>query len=344
MKKFLIPVLLANSLLLASSTDLSCKKIPVSIYYAGYKDINNEQQYVYFNKTHILNVTPPKSISEKKTFEVITTNFTNKATISSDGKNIKFTNTVDDSNKIANRLKNLSQVPISIYYAGYKDSNNEQKYVYYNGTHILDITPPKTVEESKSFKVVTNEFESLPTLALPTDNCTYDVALDKFVDKNFQECTPNTNVSLSFTALVGKNCSDGYIYKAQGVSGDITNNTSIFRVNGITYTLIAYSNINIEQSNASSNQAVVFNGMVLGKSIPNLSISNDYLNNDVVAKLYSGNSVFDETTQIHNTGILSINATAMSLGNMNFTNQNDLSVPMPTDSNLSLLPPSSPTF
>jgi len=202
--KILLVLLFTNSILQASSSDLSCKQIPVSIYYAGYTDANSNQKYVYFDGTDTIDITPPKSANDSKSIEVITSHFTNKPSIVNTGADIEFSTPTSNSYTVANYLHNLSSLPISIYYAGYKDANGEQKYVYFDGTNIIDITPPQTANDSKSISVITNDFILLPTLEDNSD-CSYNVALDGWYDSAYESCTPGSDIKLNFSSLKNGN-------------------------------------------------------------------------------------------------------------------------------------------
>ena len=205
--------LLTNSMLQASSSDLSCKQIPVSIYYAGYTDANSNQKYVYFDGTNTIDITPPQSVNDSKSIEVITSHFTNKPSIINIGTDIEFSIPTSASHTVANYLHTLYSIPVSIYYAGYTDVNSEQKYVYFDGTNIIDITPPQSVNEEKSISVITNQFTSLPILEDNSD-CSYNVALDGWYDSSYDLCTPGSDIKLHFSSLTNGNACEGVLNQA----------------------------------------------------------------------------------------------------------------------------------
>ena len=67
-----------NNFLFANVNDLYCKKIPVTMFYAGYKTSNGSTNYVYLNldRGFLLNIIPPKAYGDKPTITPITNDFT----------------------------------------------------------------------------------------------------------------------------------------------------------------------------------------------------------------------------------------------------------------------------
>lgn len=137
----------------------------------------------------------------------------------------------------------------------------------------------------------------------------------------------------------------GYDYRAWGVGGDDINSMASIRINGIEYSVLVYSKLEIEQSNSdNSGNYTSFLGTIFDKTPSQIKISGDYENKEVKFKLFSSDTVFDDTTLVAQTDTFLANNSYVDYGNITFVNPNDYSVPQPTDTNQDLLPPVSPTF
>ncbi len=133
--------------------------------------------------------------------------------------------------------------------------------------------------------------------------------------------------------------STSYDYRAWGKDGDTQNSQLTVMVNGVYYTLVAYSNLNIAQSNASTNANVTFfNGKLNSKNITEIfSISNDYTNKNVIIKVLNANGSVVQQTQPIN-----VNTTFMSY-DITVQNVDDYRPIQPTDTNIEM-PPATPIF
>ncbi|XPV67463.1 MAG: hypothetical protein ACNI25_09055 [Halarcobacter sp.] len=133
-------------------------------------------------------------------------------------------------------------------------------------------------------------------------------------------------------------------YRAWGIGGDEIASKASLRVNGLPYTVFIYSTQNIDQSNAnSSGEFTLFQGTMLSKTVSAIQINADYFNQEVVLKVFEGETTFDNTTFIAQSDIFTANNDVVNFGNLTFVNPNDYSVPTPTDTSIEM-PPSSPVF
>jgi hypothetical protein len=197
----------------AAVDDLACKSVPVTIFYGAYTDYNSVSKYVQFNSSDVVDITPPSGGVAKKV-KVITSSFANKPIISDPYTSLSFSSyTGTDNTSAAHKLASLGTVPVTIYYGAYTDSSGVSKYVQFNGSDVVDITPPSG-GVAKKVKVITSSFTSKPTI--DTGNCKYDVGLNgyylmsgsSYIQDNEGSpigCTPV--VSISFKSLVGSSCS-----------------------------------------------------------------------------------------------------------------------------------------
>lgn len=89
-------------------------------------------------------------------------------------------------------------------------------------------------------------------------------------------------------------------YRAWGMGGDAIHSKTEVKLNGVTYEVLAFSDKNISQGDASTAGdvttliATLTDGKV-SKQIQ-LTISQDYLNSPIVLKVYNSTSKFNEDT------------------------------------------------
>lgn len=131
-------------------------------------------------------------------------------------------------------------------------------------------------------------------------------------------------------------------YRAWGIAGDDISSKASLRVNGIDYTVFAYSTLDVSDVSQSPDFTFI-QATALGKTIPAIQISSDYNTHEVKLKIFESQDTFDNTTLIVESDVLVANNDVLNFGNIVFDNPNDYSVPMPTDTNIAM-PPSSPTF
>jgi len=135
-----------------------------------------------------------------------------------------------------------------------------------------------------------------------------------------------------------------YDYRAWGVGGDTLNSKANIRVNGVTYTVFAYSMLDIEQSNANTGgNVVVVTGDLNGKSFNALALSEDYIDQNLQLKVFESDTLFDETTFVSQSDVKLVSNNQVDFSNLTFNNPNDYSVPVPTDTSIEM-PPASPVF
>lgn len=128
-------------------------------------------------------------------------------------------------------------------------------------------------------------------------------------------------------------------YRAWGVGGDSNNSKSSFRLNGIDYTMLVYSLVNISPSeSSSSNNFTLMSGTVLNKNIPSIQINEDYLNKKVILKIFKSKSVFDDTTLVFKSDEILINSNSISFLNIVFKTKDDFIPISPSDDNIELPP------
>ncbi len=135
-----------------------------------------------------------------------------------------------------------------------------------------------------------------------------------------------------------------FLYRAWGIGGDDIYSLSKLRINGINYTVIPYSTLSIDQSNASlQGEFSLLVGNVLSKTIPQIKINSDYIDKKIKLKFYASEDTFDDTTLIKTSEEILVKSGATQYGNISFINPNDYSVPQVKDDG-SELPPIGPSF
>jgi hypothetical protein len=136
----------------------------------------------------------------------------------------------------------------------------------------------------------------------------------------------------------------GFDYRAWGIGGDGNSSKAIVRINGIGYTVLVYSKLNIEQSNANSSGEFTFlRGTALNKTVSELQINADYNTKEVKLKFFDNQSIFDDTTLIYESNTLIANNDIVNYEFIDFVNPNDYSIPQPENID-GLNPPKSPLF
>lgn len=134
-----------------------------------------------------------------------------------------------------------------------------------------------------------------------------------------------------------------YNYMATGIGtapGDVK---SQLRINGVPYTFIPYSNIEVSLGSTSGAGATTIAGTVAGKILPAMVISADYDQKNIIFKIYSSTDTFDDTTFVKNTQTFLANGNAVNFGNIALDNVDDFRPINATDSNIEL-PPVAPSF
>ena len=135
-----------------------------------------------------------------------------------------------------------------------------------------------------------------------------------------------------------------YNYKAWGIGGDIPFSKAKSRVNGVTYTVLAYSTLDIDSSSANtSGEATIFVGTLMDKDVPHFQINDDYTNKAVRIKVFKGTTDFNDTTYIGQTEPMIANRDYVTYPNIAFTNPDDFRPLEPSDTNIEM-PPSAPVF
>ncbi len=139
-------------------------------------------------------------------------------------------------------------------------------------------------------------------------------------------------------------CIAPFIYRTWGLGGDADNSKLTVMVNGVYYTLVAYSNLNIEQSNASTSPDITtFIGTLNSKPITNsFVISNDYNTHEVVIKVFSDENNMTNETLITQSQAITANNSYVTY-DIAIQNADDYRPIQPTDTNIEM-PPSAPLF
>jgi len=139
-------------------------------------------------------------------------------------------------------------------------------------------------------------------------------------------------------------CISPFEYRAWGMGGDDVNSKLTVMVNGINYTLVSYSKLNIEQSNASTQpDTTVFTGILNQKNITNsFSISNDYNTHEVVIKVFNNDTDFTNDTFLIQSEAIVANNSYLTY-NINIDNPDDYRPIQPIDNNIEM-PPMAPVF
>ncbi len=133
-------------------------------------------------------------------------------------------------------------------------------------------------------------------------------------------------------------------YRAWGMGGDADNSKLTVMVNGIYYTLVAYSKLDIQQSNASTAGDVTsFTGKLNSKTIIDIfTISNDYNSHKVVINLYNNDSNFTKDSLLINSEPIVANNSYQTY-DLIVENADDYRPIEPTDANIEM-PPVAPVF
>lgn len=139
-------------------------------------------------------------------------------------------------------------------------------------------------------------------------------------------------------------CIPPYQYRTWGLGGDEDNSKLTVMVNGVNYTLIAYSNLNIEQSNASTSPDITtFVGTLNSKVITSsFVIANDYNTKDVVIKVFSDENNMTTETLITQSQAITANNSYVTY-DITIDNADDYRPIQPTDTNIEM-PPAAPVF
>ena len=132
-----------------------------------------------------------------------------------------------------------------------------------------------------------------------------------------------------------------YDYRAWGVGGDDLLSKSTIRINGLDYTIFAYSMSDIQQSEAKTGgNVVVVNGDINGKTFEVLALSEDYIDQNLKLKIY----LSSDMTEITSSDVKLVANNQISFSDTILSNPNDYSVPNPEYISDDLTPPLSPTF
>jgi len=135
-----------------------------------------------------------------------------------------------------------------------------------------------------------------------------------------------------------------FTFRAWDIGGDTQTSKSIFRLNGVDYTMFAYSSLNIEEQNANtSGGSTILRGTVMSKSVPIIQVNDDYTDKTVALKIFKSTSVFDDTTLITQSGSIVASTGVVDYPNITFENLDDFRPIEPSDTNIEM-PPSAPVF
>ncbi len=135
-----------------------------------------------------------------------------------------------------------------------------------------------------------------------------------------------------------------FTFRAWDIGGDTQTSKSVFRLNGVDYTMFAFSSLNIEEQNANtSGGSSILRGTVMDKSVPIIQVNDDYTNKTVALKVFKSNTVFDETTLITQSGSIVASTGVVDYPNITFSNPDDFRPLEPSDTNIEM-PPSAPVF
>lgn len=97
-------------------------------------------------------------------------------------------------------------------------------------------------------------------------------------------------------------------YKAFGIGGDLKSAKSSITLNGEVYTLLPFSDLNINQENVNKDgEYTVLIGTINGKEINPIKIASNYRGETFVIKVFKGTNIFNETTLISQSNEIYIN-------------------------------------
>jgi len=133
-----------------------------------------------------------------------------------------------------------------------------------------------------------------------------------------------------------------YKYHAVAPSTDLLASRVSVMINGRNYTVIPYSFSNVAQSNAETS-GITINGSVRGKAFSGFKIANNYADTKILLKVYEGKTLFDFTTLVGDSGIITLASNSINIGNIAVSRTDDFQPIEPNDRNIEL-PPVAPEF
>ena len=96
-----------------------------------------------------------------------------------------------------------------------------------------------------------------------------------------------------------------FAFRAWGVGGDKIASKVTFEVEGEYFTAIPYSSKNIDfQESSTSGDFYLLIGKAKNTKIKPIQLSSDYLNSEILVKVYKSKKVFDASTFVYETDIL----------------------------------------
>ncbi|MDB2562103.1 hypothetical protein N9X61_00715 [Sulfurimonas sp.] len=140
-------------------------------------------------------------------------------------------------------------------------------------------------------------------------------------------------------------CASPYEFRAWGIGGDEINSRLIVMVNGVNYTLAAYSKLDILSTDASTaGDSTTFVGSLNGKNTVGIfKISSDYHTHDVAIKVFKGdNNITDENLVTVSDPLIASNGAYLNY-NIIIENPDDFRPIAPTDTSIAM-PPVAPSF
>lgn len=139
-------------------------------------------------------------------------------------------------------------------------------------------------------------------------------------------------------------CRSPYDFRAWGVGGDGVNSQLTTMLNGVNYTLVAFSKLNIASNEAStSGERTTFAGTLNTKDTSRtFRISSDYNTHDVVVKVFNNDNNFSNENLVATSDALIANNSLVNYA-INIQNPDDYRPIEPTDTNIEM-PPAAPVF
>lgn len=180
---------------------------------------------------------------------------------------------------------------------------------------------------------------------------------------NYPEIEKASGYENNFIYLKSKNYADGESLPNQGywvkansdfdmifssfdyqAWGSGTESKVSFRLNGVDYTMLAYSTENFTVDESISSGFTFFNGTVSSFTVNPLLISGVYNTYEIKLKIFETIEDLSNSLPIFESDTFVANNDTVNYGNITFKNPNDYSVPQPENISADLQPPVSPVF
>ena len=161
-----------------------------------------------------------------------------------------------------------------------------------------------------------------------------------------QYATGVTKAGQGYWFKVDKNmsiqCTSPYTFRALGSGGDTINSKLTVFLNGVQYTLVPYSTLNLNNYSTAA-EITTFNGTLNSKKLKNIfAISADYKTKYVVIKVFKNATNFTKANLVATSRPIQANGNFLTY-NITIDNPHDFRPIAPTDTNIAM-PPVAPEF